>query len=263
VVAGNADKRKELIEAFGGGDVNVTEAETGVAALEAQKTTRFDCVLIAPDPSDMSAAKLVADLRGSPVLDMVPIVVFASQDCPIDEMETLQRLCAAGAMRWVTTFGQMLNETSRFLHRELANLPEASLEIVKSAIEAEPALAGKKVLVVDDDVRNLFALTAALERHKLVVLSANDGAKALRALQTSPDVAVALMDIMMPGMDGYETIRRIRAQKQFKNLPIIALTAKAMRGDRDKCFEAGASDYISKPADIGQVLSLMRTLLRE
>ena len=155
----------------------------------------------------------------------------------------------------------MLDETSLFLHRELANLPEAMLATIKSAIDAEPILAGRKVLVVDDDVRNVYALTAALEHHKLEVLSAEDGMKAIRNLETTPDVDLVLMDIMMPGMDGYETIRRIRAQNRFEHLPIIALTAKAMRGDRDKCMEAGASDYVSKPADMGQLLSLMRTLL--
>jgi CheY-like chemotaxis protein len=239
----------------------VTEAATGKAALAAQKTALFDCVLIVPDLSDMTAADLVASLRGHPTLDMVPIVLFVAKDRRVVDIDALQKLCASGAMRWVTALGQMLNETSLFLHRELANLPEATLAIIKSAMEAEPILAGKKVLVVDDDVRNVFALTAALEHHKLDVVSAEDGAKAIRILQATPDVAVVLMDIMMPGMDGYETIRRIRAQKQFAELPIIALTAKAMRGDRDKCMEAGASDYISKPADIGQLLSLMRTLL--
>jgi hypothetical protein len=155
----------------------------------------------------------------------------------------------------------LLDETALFLHRVQANLPEPKQQILEQLHQSDSVLAGKKVLIVDDDVRNIFAITSLLERYQMQVLYAENGKDGIAALQDHPDVNVILMDVMMPEMDGYETTRAIRAQDEFRSLPIIALTAKAMQGDRDKCLEAGASDYITKPVDTEQLLSLLRVWL--
>jgi CheY-like chemotaxis protein len=156
---------------------------------------------------------------------------------------------------------RLLAETALFLHRVEANLPPPTREILEQLQRVDPVLIGKKVLIIDDDVRNIFALTSVLERYQMQVLYAENGRDALELLQSTPDVNVVLMDVMMPEMDGYETMRAIRKQRKLKALPIIALTAKAMKGDREKCIEAGASDYITKPVDIEQLLSLLRVWL--
>ena len=155
----------------------------------------------------------------------------------------------------------LLDETALFLHRVEADLPEAKKRILRQVHDRDPVLAGRKALIVDDDVRNIFALTSLLESHQMQVLRAENGKDGIELLQKAPDVRIVLMDIMMPGMDGYEAIRAIRALEPFKALPIIALTAKAMKGDREKCIEAGASDYIAKPVNAEQLLSLLRVWL--
>jgi CheY-like chemotaxis protein len=156
---------------------------------------------------------------------------------------------------------RLLDETALFLHRVVADLPPAKQRMLESLNQSDEALVGKKVLVVDDDVRNIFALTSLLERHHMETVVAASGEEAINIVQKTPEVSLVLMDIMMPEMDGYETMRRIRQEPQFRMLPIIALTAKAMKGDREKCLEAGASDYIAKPVNTDQLLSLMRMWL--
>jgi CheY-like chemotaxis protein len=142
-----------------------------------------------------------------------------------------------------------------------ASLPEAKRRMLEQVHRSDPKLAGKKVLIVDDDVRNIFAITSLLERQRMVVMSAESGAEALRALEQKPDIDLVLMDVMMPMMDGYETMRAIRKIPRFQSLPIVAVTAKAMKGDRERCLEAGASEYITKPVDTQQLLSLLRVWL--
>jgi CheY-like chemotaxis protein len=161
----------------------------------------------------------------------------------------------------VRTPERLLDETALFLHRPEAKLPEAKRKLLEKIRRESPAIAGKKVLIVDDDVRNIFALTSALERHQMEILNAESGPEAIALLRATPDVEAVLMDIMMPTMDGFEVIRRLRADPKFAALPIIALTAKAMKADRDQCIEAGASDYISKPIDVNHLVSLLRVWL--
>jgi len=156
---------------------------------------------------------------------------------------------------------RLLDETSLFLHRVIADLPEPKQRMLQSLYQSDEALAGRKVLVVDDDVRNIFALSSVLERHGMEVLAAHTGHEAIDLIERTPDLALVLMDIMMPEIDGYETMRRIRARPEYRLLPIIALTAKAMKGDREKCLQAGASDYIAKPVNGQQLLALARTWL--
>jgi CheY-like chemotaxis protein len=157
---------------------------------------------------------------------------------------------------------RLLDETALFLHRVIADLPPEKQQMIRSLHESDEALRGRKVLVVDDDIRNVFALNSLLERHDMQVINASNGYEAIDLLEKSEDLSLVLMDVMMPEMDGYETMRRIRNKPQFKLLPIIALTAKAMKGDREKCLEAGASDYVAKPVNSDQLLSLVRMWLR-
>jgi CheY-like chemotaxis protein len=173
----------------------------------------------------------------------------------------LRTVVGKGVIKEVQSFERLLDETALFLHREVAELPESQRNMLEKLYQGSGSLEGKKVLVVDDDMRNIFALTSVLERNKMAVTSAENGRTAIELLQQQPDTDIVLMDIMMPEMDGFETMRQIRTLKQFETLPMIALTAKAMKGDREKCIEAGASDYVSKPVDTDQLLSLMRIWL--
>jgi CheY-like chemotaxis protein len=156
---------------------------------------------------------------------------------------------------------RLLAETSLFLHRVETSLPEPKREMLEQSRRRDPALEGRKVLIVDDDARNVFALTSALEAYGIEVLQAENGREGIETLDQNPDVGLVLMDIMMPEMDGYETMQAVRQIERFKDLPIIALTAKAMKADRNKCIEAGASDYIAKPLDMDQLLSMLRVWL--
>jgi len=156
---------------------------------------------------------------------------------------------------------RLFDETALFLHRVVANLPEAKQKMLDHLHASNDVLRNHKVLVVDDDARNIFALTTMLENHEMNVISAMNGRQAIELIQNQPDIAVVLMDIMMPEMDGYQTMREIRKHPQFSTLPILALTAKAMKGDRDKCLAAGASDYIAKPVNTNELLSLLRVWL--
>jgi CheY-like chemotaxis protein len=156
---------------------------------------------------------------------------------------------------------RLLDETALFLHRTINDLPPAKQHMLNRLHRSDEDLVGKRVLVVDDDVRNIFALSSVLERRGMEVLTATTGREAISLLESTPGVAIVLMDIMMPEMDGYETMRAIRANPAFRRLPIVSLTAKAMKGDREKCLEAGASDYLAKPVNTEQLLSALRMWL--
>jgi CheY-like chemotaxis protein len=156
---------------------------------------------------------------------------------------------------------RLLDETALFLHRVVTDLPEAKQRMLERLYSSNEALRNRRVLVVDDDVRNIFALTTLLENHEMEVVTATNGRQAIDLIEKTDDLSVVLMDIMMPEMDGYETMREIRKSPRFRALPILALTAKAMKGDREKCLEAGASDYIAKPVNTDQLLSLLRVWL--
>jgi CheY-like chemotaxis protein len=173
----------------------------------------------------------------------------------------LRRVATSVIIKEADSPERLLAETALFLHRVEANLPEPKRRMLEQLTRRDPVLAGRKVLVVDDDVRNIFALTSALESYNMRVVHAENGQQGIDLLKATPGVEAVLMDIMMPEMDGYEAISAIRGMEKFKNLPIIALTAKAMKADRDHCLEVGASDYISKPLDIDQLLSLLRVWL--
>jgi CheY-like chemotaxis protein len=178
-----------------------------------------------------------------------------------EEDAQLHKLARSVVVKGVESPERLLDETALFLHRVVGNLPPEKQKMLERLHRSDDALIGKKVLVVDDDVRNIFALSSVLERRGLTVLTAGTGREAISTLESTPDMAIVLMDIMMPEMDGYETTKVIRQNAAFRRLPIIALTAKAMKGDREKCLEAGASEYLAKPVNTDQLLSVLRMWL--
>jgi len=200
-------------------------------------------------------------LSGKGALNDVPVVVFTGKELSEQEDARLHQLAHSVVLKDVESPEHLLDETALFLHRAIADLPPDKQKMLERLHQSDEALVDKKVLVVDDDVRNLFALSGVLERRGMSVLTAGTGREAISTLEATPDVAIVLMDIMMPEMDGYETMQVIRNNPSFRRLPIVALTAKAMKGDREKCLEAGASDYLAKPVNTDQLLSALRIWL--
>jgi CheY-like chemotaxis protein len=191
-----------------------------------------------------------------------PIVVFTGRELSADEEAEQRRRAKSIVLKGVQSPERLLDETALFLHRQVSKLPEAKQRMIEKLHESDEPLRERKVLVVDDDVRNIFALNSLLERHGMRVITATNGHDAIKLLDSNPDLSLILMDVMMPEMDGYETMRRIRDIPAFRRLPIISLTAKAMKGDREKCLQAGASDYVAKPVNTEQLLSLVRMWLQ-
>jgi CheY-like chemotaxis protein len=196
-----------------------------------------------------------------PAVSDLPVVVFTGKELSPEEDARLHTLARSVVVKGVESPERLLDETALFLHRVVADLPEEKQRMLDRLHRSDEALIGKKVLVVDDDMRNIFALSSVLERRGMVVLTAGTGREAIAMLESTPDMAIVLMDIMMPEMDGYATMQVIRQNTAFRRLPIIALTAKAMKGDREKCLEAGASEYLAKPVNTEQLLSALRMWL--
>ncbi|HVG38673.1 MAG TPA: response regulator, partial [Pyrinomonadaceae bacterium] len=261
VVEDDDTQRMSIVELIGNGDVKTTAVGTGAEALAALGAEEFDCMVLDLRLPDMTGFELIEKIQRDLGKLNLPIIIYTGKELTAKEETQLRKVADAIIVKEVSSPERLLAETALFLHRVEANLPEPKRRILEQFHRRDPVLAGRKVLVVDDDVRNIFALTSALESHNMQVVHAENGREGIDTLLASPDVEAVLMDIMMPGMDGYEAIRAIREMKQYRALPIIALTAKAMKADRDKCLEAGASDYISKPLDIDQLLSLLRVWL--
>jgi signal transduction histidine kinase/DNA-binding response OmpR family regulator/HAMP domain-containing protein len=262
VADGDDARRSELIEALGGEGVQLVNADTGKQALAELRAQRFDCVVLGPRLKDMSAIALLKAVAESGSVAEMPFVLCETESLGGVEQDKLRKLAEIIVLKKASTREQVLDETTLFLHQALSALPPDKRRIVE-ARRSDPRLADRKVLIVDDDVRNLFALTGALEQYGLIVSNAENGKEAIEVLKNVPGIDMVLMDIMMPELDGYDTIRVIRGQDQFRNLPIIAVTAKAMKEDREKCIEAGASDYIAKPVNVEQLMSLMRVWLNQ
>jgi CheY-like chemotaxis protein len=209
----------------------------------------------------MTGFEVLDRIQEEPSLRDVPVVVFTGKDLSTLEQDRLRAAAKSVILKDVQSPERLLDETALFLHRVVTDLPESKQQALRRLHDSNEALRGRKVLIVDDDVRNIFALSIVLENHYMKVLNATNGRQAIEIIRKTPDLSVVLMDIMMPEMDGYQTIREIRKLPEFHALPILALTAKAMKGDREKCLEAGASDYIAKPVDTGQLLSVLRIWL--
>jgi CheY-like chemotaxis protein len=261
IVEDDEVQRNSIIELIGNGDVESTAVESGAEAIELLKERHFDCMVIDLGLPDMTGYELIKRIQDELGLTHLPIVVYTGKDLTSKEELELRKMTEAVIVKEAKSPDRLLDETALFLHRVEKNLPEGKRKMLEQAHNRDPILSGRKILVVDDDVRNIFALTSILEGQNMQVMYAENGLDAIAKLKEHPDIEVVLMDVMMPEIDGYETTRRIRAMEEFANLPIIALTAKAMKGDREKCIESGSSDYIAKPVDTEQLMSLLRVWL--
>ncbi|MEA2554164.1 MAG: hypothetical protein QOJ65_2340 [Fimbriimonadaceae bacterium] len=292
IVEDDAVQRTSIREMLGADDLNITEAATGKEALESLKAGKFDCMVLDLSLPDMAGFEVLKRAKRQAQHKQMPVIIYTSKDLTKHEEAQLKRYAATIITKGAESSEHQLDETAMFLHRGVEKLPESKREILRSrekptelkppktngrgrksnaqAIsmktpttgEAKPGeLVGRKVLIVDDDVRNIFALTSALESQGMQVLFEESGPAGIETLQGTSGIEVVLMDVMMPEMDGYETMRKIREMPGFAKLPIIALTAKAMAGDREKCLEAGATDYIAKPVDTTKLFGMIRDAL--
>ncbi|MEJ8839836.1 HAMP domain-containing protein [Ramlibacter sp. AN1133] len=261
VVEDNEVEREAVVELLGYDDIDIATAGSGEAALTAMRKQPFDCVVLDLRLPDMTGFELLEHMQGDDAMSAVPVVVFTGKDLSEAEQDRLHTMAKSIVLKDVQSPERLLDETALFLHRVVTQLPPEKQAMLDRLHNSAEVLHGRKVLIVDDDARNIFALTSVLENHDVDVISATNGRQAIDILQKTPGLEMVLMDIMMPEMDGYETMREIRKDPAFRTLPILALTAKAMKGDREKCLEAGASDYISKPVNTDQLLSLMRVWL--
>jgi HAMP domain-containing protein/CheY-like chemotaxis protein/putative methionine-R-sulfoxide reductase with GAF domain len=261
IVEDNPAEQLSIRELLGYEDIDVTVADTGAEALDRVSKESFDCVVLDLRLPDMTGFDILERMRDIPAAIDLPVVVFTGKELSPEEDARLHTLARSVVVKGVESPERLLDETALFLHRVVADLPQEKQKMLDRLHRSDEALVGKKVLVVDDDMRNIFALSSVLERRGMAVLTAGTGREAISMLESTPDVAIVLMDIMMPEMDGYATMQVIRQNPLFRRLPIIALTAKAMKGDREKCLEAGASEYLAKPVNTEQLLSALRMWL--
>jgi signal transduction histidine kinase/DNA-binding response OmpR family regulator/HAMP domain-containing protein len=258
VVEDVAMEATSIVELLAADDVEATTAATGAEAIRLLSENRFDCLVLDLGLSDMSGFDLLEHIRSKPELSRLPVIVHTGRDLSQEEEMKLRRYAESIIVKGAKSPERLLDEATLFLHLVENKMPEEKQRMLRLAHDTEALMEGKKVLLVDDDMRNVFSLTSVLEGFKMEVIPAVNGQEALNLLDKYPHVDLVLMDIMMPVMDGYEAIRAIRAQERFKSLPVIALTAKAMKGDRERCIQVGANDYLAKPVDVDRLLTLMR-----
>jgi CheY-like chemotaxis protein len=242
--------------------VEISTARTAKEAINLVRDKAFDCVVLDLVLPDADGLDIVKELENDKSDVATALIVYSAKDISKKEKMRLGHFANRIILKSEHSLEQLVDQTALFLHRIHKDVPEKMRGIIENIHSNEDVLAGKKVLIVDDDVRNLFALTTALERFGLLITSAESGQEALHILEKRKDIDIILMDIMMPEMDGYETMKRIRSNLANKDLTIIAVTAKAMKGDRQKSIESGASDYITKPVNMDQLLGLMRVWLK-
>jgi len=230
-------------------------------SINALKEEGVHCVILDMGLPEIRNYDKLEVLKSTPGFENIPIIIFTGKSFSRTEEQRIRQFADSIVIKTAHSYQRILDEVSLFLHimdQQIKNKPSSGLERLGSLDEV---LKNKSVLLADDDVRNIFSLTKILEQHKMKIIPAIDGKEAFDKMLANPQVNIVLMDMMMPEMDGFETIRRIRQTPAFKNIPVIAITAKAMSGDREKCIQAGASDYISKPVDIDQLISLLRILI--
>jgi CheY-like chemotaxis protein/signal transduction histidine kinase len=261
VIEDNEIQSNSLKELLVDENVEVVTASSADEALKAIKKGGFDCIVLDLGLPDMSGIELLENMRLSESEPYVPVIVYTGKELVPEERVILDKYAERVMVKDVRSPERLLDETALFLHRVENDLPEEKRRVIRMLHDREAVFDGRRVLIVDDDMRNVFALTSVLEEKGLELLVASNGQECLDMLEENPDIHLVLMDIMMPVMDGYEAMRRIRKQKRFNNLPIITLTAKAMKGDRSACIEAGASDYLAKPVDTEKLLSMLRVWL--
>jgi CheY-like chemotaxis protein len=261
VVEDNEAEQKSIGALLDHDDIEIVTATTGAQALTLMGKTNCDCVVLDLSLPDMSGFEVLEKMRVERELADIPVVVFTGRQLSPEEDAKLHSMARSIVVKGVESPERLLDETALFLHRVVTDLPPEKQRLLERLHSSDEDLIGRTVLLVDDDARNIFALSSVLERRGMKVLSATTGREAIALIESTPDLAMVLMDIMMPEMDGYQTIATVRENPAYRRLPIVALTAKAMVGDREKCLEAGATDYLAKPVNIDQLLSALRTWL--
>ncbi len=261
VAEDNAAEQLSIRELLGHDDIEIVTAATGAECMSLLRSEPFDCAVFDLRLPDISGFDLLKNVSSDPALAELPIVVFTGRELSADEEAQLHAMARSIVVKGVESPERLLDETALFLHRALDRLPAEKQRMLERLRDSNEQLAGRTVVLVDDDARNVFALSSVLERRGMNVLTATTGNEAIQLVDSNPQVSIVLMDIMMPGMDGYQAIAAIRTNPAWRRLPIVALTAKAMKGDREKCLEAGASDYLAKPVNTEQLLSTLRNWL--
>ncbi len=260
VVEDDAVQRKRILELIGNSDVHTTEVSNGEEAAATLHEKRYDCMVLDYMLPDMTGLGFLKKMTAAQV-DIPPVIVYTLREITPQEEEELLKYSHSIIIKGEKSEERLLDETALFLHRVVSKLPRQKQKMISSLHDPDQLFRGKKILLADDDMRNVFALSKELEGREMTVCPAADGKKALVLLKQESAIDLVLMDVMMPVMDGYEAIRKIREQPQFAKLPVIALTAKAMKGDREKCLAAGTNDYLAKPVDIERLFSMMRVWL--
>jgi CheY-like chemotaxis protein/signal transduction histidine kinase len=248
-------------EAVSASDVEITQVATEEEALQITGGQYLDGVIIETPVAGVRVGHLIADIHASVMPYAPPVIIFTPEGHAGPSLQEVRLMTSSSAVRFANTLPRLLDETVVLLHRHEGHLSDSQREMLVEARTVDPSLVGARVLVVDDDIRNIFALSSVLQHHQINVLHASNGRDCLRILETEPDIDIILMDIMMPEMDGYETMQAIRADSRVASIPIVALTAKAMKGDREKCLDSGATDYVAKPVDLDQLFSVLRVCL--
>src|SRR6185437_14066230 len=261
IVEDNKLQNQAIRELIGNNDVNSFSSFSGMEAFTLMKEEDFDCIIIDLGLPDMSGFELLEKMRDSGRLRRTPIIVYTGRDLSKEESRRLDKLASTVVLKTADSRERLLDETTLFLHRVESRLPREKQQIIRKLHRTDEILKNKKVLLVDDDMRNIYSLTNVLDEEGMHCITAENGQAAVQLFRETPDIDIVLMDVMMPGMDGYEATKEIRRAPGGARTPVIALTAKAMKGDREKCLEAGMSDYISKPVNLEQLLSLMRVWL--
>ena len=261
IIEDSENSRKAMKVLIGNGDVKCYEAATGKEALELFEHNHIDCIILDIGLPDMTGFELIHKLGDIKAHNLPPIIVYTGKELTKEENNLLHKYAESIIIKGIKSEERLLDETALFLHRTISHLPKSKQMMINNLHDKEAIFHSKKILLVDDDMRNVFALSKILQERGMEVVKSEDGKNALNMLEVHPDIDLVLMDIMMPEMDGYEAMKRIRSQIKFRNLPIIALTAKAMKDDKQKCIDAGANDYITKPIEVERLLSLMRVWL--
>ncbi|PCK03821.1 MAG: histidine kinase, partial [Alteromonadaceae bacterium] len=261
LIEDNQQYRSSLIKLLENKDVSIIEAATGKEGIKQLKNNDFDCVILDMQLPDVSGEEILRQLSQFKTKPLPPIIINTGKELSEDLFKELNKYTEEIIIKGTESAERLLDEVTLFLHQAESNLPDNQRKTLQMLHDDSVALQGYTVLMVDDDLRNCFALTNLLEGHGLEVIVAENGQVALDRLAQHPQIDLVLMDIMMPVMDGYEAIEKIRAQEQYLNLPIIALTAKAMAEDKRRCLEIGASDYMNKPIDNDRLLSLIKVTL--
>lgn len=261
IVADDNIQRQSIVELIARADVKVLDVSNGQDAYELLKEEHFDCIILDLGLEDSGTFDLLAQIEQEPPLSQIPVIIYTDKELSKMEEEKLLKYTESIIIKGIRSSERLLEETMLFLHHVNANSVGEKQKTINNVIDNKTVISGKKILVVDDDMRNVFALSSILEEHGVEVLVGRNGKEGLEKLDQHPDTDLVIMDIMMPEMDGYEAMKEIRKQNRFEKLPIIAFTAKAMKEDREKCIEAGANDYLSKPVDTDKLLSLLRVWL--